>query len=305
MLGTHPISASWKYILSPDILALPIRQVKTTNCNECTMMEQGKANFIKKGCATFFPSFPNFIVGEMIVEDVSPEIPTWVTMGRGDPLWLHTPVLEPHGGFEVVREKLETRSYSCPLYTNNGFCSIYEHRHSTCMTWHCKYPSERVERLWNTLEKLMLESSIAAAMLIMKRLGLDYKLYLDVWYGWKNPYREWFSTYNIDDELYRRLWGQWYGREEEYYIRCFEELESLGDNFRVQMIAFQNERLRDTNENRPYLELMAKRSKTMYFSEHPQSVGDIVKEMNIEQEHSLPRLIPKLEEMLIDLFTIK
>ena len=122
----------------------------------------------------------------------------------------------------------------CPHYVEEtGHCGIWRYRGAICSSWFCKHVRGAVGRaFWrDSLERLLveIESSLGAWCVLQLDIGAEalrdlYKPGADAQPGSLN-------SAHLDDRpdpaRQRRIWGRWFGREEEFYIECARLVDRL------------------------------------------------------------------------------
>lgn len=114
----------------------------------------------------------------------------------------------------------------CPHYVDaedGGRCGIWAHRPVVCATWFCKHDRGAVgQRFWLRLSELLAEIEMELSLECAAQLGA--------------PSAELFTLEDrlskrldpaelggpLDMERHRRIWGDWSGREVEYYRAAAE-----------------------------------------------------------------------------------
>jgi hypothetical protein len=129
-------------------------------------------------------------------------------------------------------------SLLCPHYLSEqgGMCGIWKYRDSVCSTWFCKYERGAVGRdFWESAKLLLLAveddlsrwcafklelDETSLDILLTPRAGADRRLTLPV-----------LKMEDLDDlvdpDQQRRIWSDWYGREQEFYRACAELVTPL------------------------------------------------------------------------------
>jgi hypothetical protein len=191
-------------------------------------------------CCTYQPLIPSFTVGA-ILADETPEaaegraaIAERVRRRVGaTPLGLFPgPAyadayhqLKEKGGFGT---RVELR---CPHYSESrgGSCSIWRHREAVCATWFCKHEGGALGgAVWTQVKDLLKQAQNAVVHECLERLGLraiaEAELFTPAQVpiplgsrALRGPVSE---AGVISEPLARRLWGPWFGREEEYFREC-------------------------------------------------------------------------------------
>jgi hypothetical protein len=109
----------------------------------------------------------------------------------------------------------------CPYYIQGKYnCALWKYRESICATWFCKYAAGEAGKIfWDDMRDLFKLIQEKLTEQAIRDLGLPFIL----------PYGddEHLAVEDLDDlplnpAEYRRRWQQWEGREEEFYIRCYE-----------------------------------------------------------------------------------
>lgn len=221
-------------------------------CHDCAMCESG-GEHQKPGsqlfnpqskCCTYWPRLHNFLTG-LILLDEDP------AMARGrasvearlqaglavTPLGLEQP-LKLRSFYTQMEPRAFGRAQTlrCPHYIDEqgGLCGVWKYRNSICSTWFCKYVRGAVSReFWETAKCLLMSIEDDLARWCVLKLELDETaLALTLaprggagqGAGLTLPTLPSLTLEDLDEqpdrEQQRRLWGQWYGREQEFYRAC-------------------------------------------------------------------------------------
>jgi hypothetical protein len=243
-----PLFAAWV----AELLKGPIPRESRATCDDCAMCAHGEEQrgpqtdyfdpVIK--CCSYVPVLHNFLVGRILSDDdpaveagrstVEKRIKEGVAV---TPLGLgHPPV------FSLLYENSKTafgrsRNLRCPHYIEDGGrCGVWRHRESTCATWFCKHVRGSVGyAFWHqSLHQLLMavESDLARWSVLELGLGDDALRHLlaaesksqsDSIPGEAIDNR-------VDRDSYARLWGNWLGREDEFFIECARLVNPLSWN---------------------------------------------------------------------------
>ena len=112
----------------------------------------------------------------------------------------------------------------CPmLVAGQGRCSIYGQRPPLCMSYHCYVP----DRLWREAF-LALQSTLgllqdAVARVLVERAGFSLRTMAQAWEG--RSEEDIWQENRQDLSFYRVLWQDWYGREREFFLWCFAQIQ--------------------------------------------------------------------------------
>lgn len=238
-----PLYATWmRELLDGD----PPREGLAT-CDDCAMVAPAEPRparglFFERDlkCCTYVPRLPNFGVGRILADHdpasaggrASVEARIDARIGVS-PLGLDRPavpdLLFEHGVPEVFGR---SRTLRCPHLSTDALCGIWKHRNGVCATWFCKYERGSVgQRFWGALRELLaaVEESLASWCLLELRVGSDA---LEELFPGRIPAsRRRITAASLDgrpDEArYRRVWGDWLGREREFYRRSTALVECL------------------------------------------------------------------------------
>ncbi len=233
--------------LLPGVFQKEIPPEPFSDCLNCPMItkegvEPGKdlnrpfSPYTK--CCTFIPRLPNYMAGA-ILSDPDPQmnegrkrLAAKIASGAGvypngvypTPAW-HRYYIE-NGPLEFGRN----REMLCPYFTEGKYnCTIWKYRESICALWFCKHLAGiRGRKFWNAVigyMKFMQDSLINVSAHLCGLQAID-------------PYNEgerprYEEPVNSEEAVrrYADLWNDWKGREEQYYIRCFEIVSSLEEKY--------------------------------------------------------------------------
>lgn len=182
-------------------------------------------------CCTYRPPLANHLVGRLLREPVPHEsLAARVAAGEATPLGLR--VAPP---YQLLYRHARTASFGraeslrCPHQGGDGRCAIWSHRPGVCATWFCKHERGAVgARQWTALRECLAAAERALALWCLQQLG---------WSGERR--REALTAHDADlfeaqaldgrtdAASQRRLWGDWWGHELQFYRRCAEWVEPL------------------------------------------------------------------------------
>lgn len=238
-----PLHARW--IESAIGTELPAETRAT--CDHCAMLPDGDSGpippepiFTRARCCTYHPSLHNFLVG-LILADASPEaavgrdrVRAAIRERRGatplglrpDAAWsLRYDAASRHDRFGRADE------LACPYLSDDDRCSIWRHRNAVCATWFCKYVDGHFGmELWTPLRGLLMVAEEKLALHCLVTLAPDATAIDELWVGTRKarpPAPATGADGRIDAGLARRLWGPWFGREEELYLACGELVAAM------------------------------------------------------------------------------
>ena len=241
-----PLYAAWM----DELLSGPIPHESDATCDDCAMCgdagreaESGETFFNPQTkCCAYVPELPNYLVGR-ILADRDPAFATGhatvlarlqagvcvTPLGLGQP-----PIFNVLYGRSAATLFGQSRTLRCPHYLadEGGRCGVWKHRASVCATWYCKYVRGATgQNFWQTLNQLLtaVEQSLARWCVYELDPG-DAALKLLF------PPRDEAERTQVDPHALdgapepnrqRALWGDWAGREADYYQACARLVESL------------------------------------------------------------------------------
>ncbi|MFO0615865.1 MAG: hypothetical protein U0414_24940 [Polyangiaceae bacterium] len=223
----------------PELFDRPTPSETKATCANCAMCASGGASaegatYFRPDakCCTYHPVLPNYLVGA-ILADPREEMAEGQRRIRAkiearmavSPHWIAAP-RKTSVLLRASREHAFGRSLAllCPYFEREGGrCTIWRHRESVCSTFFCKYVDGAAgQRFWRAAKDLVavIERQLAlhAARAILP-----------------NHRERWTDDLTIEDledrppsdASYAALWGDWVGREAEFYVKTSEWVRGL------------------------------------------------------------------------------
>jgi hypothetical protein len=194
-------------------------------------------------CCTYLPTLPNFLVGGVIADERADVAVGRATLiARFERLEGVTPLglgwTDAHGRMYDEDEsahfgrRFEMR---CPHYLEEqgGLCGVWQHRNAICSTWFCKYERGAVGKaFWRRVQTMFEEVEDVLRWWCIDELGVSWDRrellrarpgllrgndLVDGRIGGGEP----------TEERRRAVWGRWFGREREFFLRCHEMTRDL------------------------------------------------------------------------------
>jgi hypothetical protein len=206
--GLPILYASWM----DQLLGASIPAETSATCETCAMapedQDAGPGFLPTLKCCTFMPRLSNFLVGGILL-DRDPEM----AAGRAsiEARLSNSAAVTPLGlisndAYQALYDAPGTFGNDarllCPHYVNErgGICSIWRHRESTCTTYYCKFVRGAVgASFWAQLKELLRLAEQSLSSWCIAQLGL-----------------------RAGSE-----WGDWRGREREFFCECARLVERL------------------------------------------------------------------------------
>lgn len=252
----------------------PIPRETNATCDDCAMLPpegvtptRGHWFNPATRCCTYVPELANYLAGAILADDDRPDgiasLRARIAAGESvTPLGVlqGSDFLARYDGSPTTFGRSE--SLLCPHY-DDGRCTVWRHRESTCATWFCKHTRGAVHKaFWNRLQQLMRATERHLARHCAVELGVPVEglAVLHPMFSLDGTQRAHDVVPAIpasDPSLYDRLWGPWAGREEEFYRACHRVVEPMrwrdvvaaaGSELRVltPVVRFAFARTRDT-----------------------------------------------------------
>jgi hypothetical protein len=213
-----PLYASWMDQLLGGRL---VPDESRATCSDCPMCKppaqitaQDRVFNPTTKCCSYIPILPNFLVGG-IMSDEDPQFAEGKALFQreGETILVTPAGVQPpwyYWWHYLDKPFGEADHLRCPYYINRdgGLCGIWRYRNSRCSTWFCKHERGFVGmNFWATLSDLLAG--------VEKKLS-DWCLHaLDV----QVPEQE--------TRPREAVWGNWTGREQEFYKQCFQKVSAL------------------------------------------------------------------------------
>jgi hypothetical protein len=245
-LRGQPLHVTWM----KQLLGGPLPVESDATCDDCAMWGKGagangQTRFFRRDtkCCTYWPILPSFLAGGILASGgpgstalrrvvrskvaVSP-------LGVGRPASFST--LYERSGLAFGRN----RALRCPYYLPAaGTCSIWRHRMSSCLAYHCKHVrGARGKAFWDSLQSLLAAVERQLVVWCGLELGLDGEA-LGRLAAASPEAPEALQPEHLDriaPPAYPLLWGRWRGREERYFRACarlvgplsWKQVEAIG-----------------------------------------------------------------------------
>lgn len=237
-----PLYAAWMDELLPG----PIPFETEATCDDCAMCGDAQGDDDRSffsprtKCCSYVPKLPNYLVGRILLDEdpalASGRASVLARLQAGvsvTPLGLeYPPVFQALYGRSAATLFGQSRTILCPHYLaeGGGSCSIWKHRNSVCTTYFCKYVRGATgQNFWQTLQRLLAAIEENLARWCVSELdpgGESLKLLF--------PLKEesaLIDPHALDGtpepQRQRALWGDWAGREADYYQACARLVEPL------------------------------------------------------------------------------
>ena len=232
-----PLYGAWM----DQLLAGPIPNETVATCDDCAMAAPPGAQssattpFFDRllKCCTYLPTLPNFTVGRILNDSDLPDKARDGLQTRLRASDVTTPfglgmnatyaLLYSYQGADVFGR---SESLRCPHLLDDGRCGIWQHRNSVCSTYFCKFVRGAVgHQFWFAMRNLLgaIERDLARWCLLELDLGVKALQALVATFQDSNPTKHLDANAIAglrDAGQYKLIWGNWSGREQEFYREC-------------------------------------------------------------------------------------
>jgi hypothetical protein len=233
--------------LFPAFFEQLIPQETMATCNDCAMCAKpeqpripGQEYFqpdIK--CCAFHPKLPNYLVGGLLM-DTNPAMDHGRKVVREkirartgvSPSNIMPPkkyaVLHKYGG---ERSFGKNHSLLCPYYVREtGLCGVWKFRDAVCSTYFCKsVAGQEGKKFWNVLRGYLIQAQDSLTWYALLQLNWEVESVWDYLTNYSSDSLEFRDIDDLppDEEAYKKIWGSWFGREEELYKKAYEIVSGM------------------------------------------------------------------------------
>ena len=215
----------------------PIPAETQATCDHCVMLPTPDSPpdatyfYPATKCCSCQPNIPNFLAGK-ILSDPDPStaegrraleqrIATRVAV---------TPSRVGAGGaFELLYANIpfgRAPALRCRFLTPQATCGVWKYRPGVCATWFCKHVRGATGlRFWKLAGQLLREVEQNLALWCLAELKAGWGELSELMPQTRPDVAELEGA--IDWARYRKLWGEWAGRETDFYRACASLVDSL------------------------------------------------------------------------------
>ncbi len=228
----------------PDFFATEVPAETKATCTNCAMCEKPLARDASAfrpdtKCCTYHPKLPNYLLGALLA-DSDPSFDEGRRRVRdriarrfgSTPQWLKAP-----SKYDVLYKSTRAgfgraKSLLCPYFVDEGgLCSIWPYREAVCSTFFCKHVGGADGRsFWMSFKRYL---SLAEIQLSRYALLQHFPEWVLRQGDTPKTPTDPLTVRELDDEPtgdeveHLLAWGEWDGREEELYRKCYETVQNL------------------------------------------------------------------------------
>lgn len=230
--GRHQLHPIWRRILPETLLNFSPPSETVADCFNCPKVKsEGFRPGVK--CCTYHPKVPNYLLGLALNSPSKELIERLIARGFLTPEGSgHTPLQ----WLEVMRldqsaDYGKSEKVVCD-FLDRGLCGIYNFRNSACSTYFCGYDQPWGEAFWERVHHLMARCELALVQIAMREVGFDLVSYFNNYDSLNSKTPEELCC--LEDkswkpDVMKLLWGDFYGRESDFFFACAEVVTSLRD----------------------------------------------------------------------------
>jgi hypothetical protein len=231
-----------------ELLQGNVPRESRATCNDCAMCSSPGARSGPRDhyydprtkCCTYIPVLHNFLVGRILSDKEPANRAGRVTVEKRiadgvavTPLGLGAPPT-----FSVLYSNVSAEAFGrsqtlrCPHYLEDGGrCGVWRNRNSVCSTWFCKHVRGQVGyTFWrHSLLHLLryVEQDLACWGVLQLDLGDEAFQHLMSTRDRDDGLTAESIDNRVETERHKRIWGEWCGREADFFVRCAELVERL------------------------------------------------------------------------------
>lgn len=186
-------------------------------------------------CCTYRPRLSNFMAG-MLFLSRDPEsefgrnsLAKRIDMGEAGLLGIMTgPAYQAVYGHARGVAFGQASSLRCPHQADDANCGIRKFRPPVCFTWFCKYERGAVgQALWRGVYETLALAEHAVSLWCLEKTGIHTKQGIAALEELNPAFSAARLDHRRDEPSERETWGEWYGRETDFYIQCARHAEGL------------------------------------------------------------------------------
>jgi hypothetical protein len=217
----------------PELLDIEVPEEKIATCANCTLCRSHLSPYVNTKCCAYHPHMPNYLLGgvlrdedpylavgkERIVEQIVAKVGV-TPYGIIPPLAYQNrqKLVHSHEFWSRPHELLDQQR--CPYY-DSGNCTVWKYRENLCVTYFCSsLGGASGTRFWRKLNKYIKMAETKLSQYAMLQLGWPVTAIKTDAVSTKDFLLE-DENGVVDHFKYSSLWGEWEGKEKEFYLNCY------------------------------------------------------------------------------------
>ncbi|MBX3233192.1 MAG: hypothetical protein KIT84_20585 [Labilithrix sp.] len=224
--------------LFPAVYDRPNVEERRATCSDCAMCSRSEAPGTiafqpNLKCCTYHPTLPNFLAGAVLADPDMAEGQRRMRARIASRIGITPQWVAPPRKHRVLLDAARTTSFGrskvllCPYFVEEGggLCSIWRHREAVCSTFFCKHDAGAAgHAFWTAHKRFTAHVEVVLARHAARA----------VFPGAAEPDfpRMKLTLEDLEDRApseidYAACWGEWAGREEDFYLRTFDVVRSV------------------------------------------------------------------------------
>lgn len=225
-----------------DLVAKPIPQETLATCHDCVLCQPKDSTFVGTKCCTYYPFLTNYLIGGLLSDndhtllEGQKRVEAIIATKRGvTPFGVLNPL-----NYELLDKRIrdsaqrptdlwsanEVSSLRCPYY-DKGHCSVWKYREHCCVTHFCvSVGGQEGNNFWTAFDDYLKYVEYSLSKYAMLQMGWDASQI-----PLETPTAESLRFENAVGEViennYMQMWGEWYGREIEFYKETYRIINAL------------------------------------------------------------------------------
>ncbi|MBI1926266.1 hypothetical protein HYR99_18710 [Candidatus Poribacteria bacterium] len=218
----------------PVSFKFTIPKETAATCENCAMCQKpgqdlpsGHYFLPDTKCCTYHPVLRNYLVGALLnnTQPAFEEGRRRIREKINNRIGVTPHGVRPPAKYSLLYEKSrsltfgKSQSLLCPYYEKEGgTCTVWPFREATCMTYYCKSVAGKEGHLfWATLKKYLSTVETTLGEYALYKMGWDAEKIITSISSEPSLTVEDLEDQPPSDKNYRDLWGDWVGREEDFY----------------------------------------------------------------------------------------
>ncbi len=229
-VGPHIVPGIWAYMFPEDFHYFNFPTARESTCGNCPKVVTD--DFLPDTrCCTYNPRVPNYLFGLALERAESAgAVRAVIKEGFATPEGMQqTPKQAKIALNQHIDDKFgKSKDVLCRfLNLESGLCQQYLYRNSVCASFFCvNNHGEAGGDFWERVQALAGQVESGLTQWAMKDNGLNPQKYFEVFDSYADRLDESTSKDGVQwsQQFLRDAWGDWYGREEEFYRACAESV---------------------------------------------------------------------------------
>lgn len=241
------------HLLCPELIKLELPKEIIADCNNCVLCRSPHSPYINTKCCSYHPYLSNFICGAILSEDGQYQGQEKILEKISKRLGVTPYGIIPPLSYLTEKQVLDSPDFwlkpqyllekqLCPFYDGSS-CSIWSYRDHLCSTYFCSsIGGLSGKKFWMTVNEYLKLMQTVLERYSMISVGWLAHLIIPEPLSSKEIFWEDKNGVVFEDN-YKKLWGDWIGREADFYKSCYKIISSTDENTFKQLSGRNGETL--------------------------------------------------------------